>query len=63
MSDDLEWDSKNTALVKKANARMQLLRKFASFDAPVEDLKEIYILFIRESPALREASNIIINKG
>ena len=26
---------------------MQLLRKVASFDAPVEDLKEIYILFIR----------------
>jgi hypothetical protein len=26
---------------------MQLLRKVASFDAPVEDLKDIYILFIR----------------
>ena len=32
---------------KKANARMQLLRKVASFDPPTEDLKDIYILFIR----------------
>ena len=47
LSDDLKWDLNTDTLVKKANARMQLLRKVASFDAPVQDLKEIYILFIR----------------
>ena len=34
-------------LVKKANARMQLLTKIASFNATREDLKNIYITFIR----------------
>ena len=34
-------------MVKKANARLQLLRKFASFGRPVDDLKDIYILFVR----------------
>ena len=31
----------------KANARMELLRRVADFDTPVEDMKTIYILFIR----------------
>lgn len=34
-------------LVWKANARMELVRKVASFGASVEDLKTIYILFVR----------------
>ena len=33
--------------MKKANARMELLRKVASFCDNLEDLKIIYILFIR----------------
>ena len=32
---------------KKNNMRMQLLRKAASFSAPIEDLKDIYVIFIR----------------
>ena len=32
---------------KKANGRIELLRKVASFGTPAEDLKVIYILFIR----------------
>jgi len=43
--DDLKRDTQN--LVKKADARMALLRKVASFGAPLEDLKTIYVLFIR----------------
>ena len=31
----------------KANARMELLRKVASFGTGVEELKEIYYLFVR----------------
>ena len=38
----------NTAnLVKRANARMELLRKAVGFGASTEDLKSIHILFIR----------------
>ena len=47
LSDDLGWDLNTAALVKKGNARMELLRRVASFGTPVEDLKIIYILFIR----------------
>ena len=34
-------------LVKKANARMELLRRVVNFGTPVDDLKTIYVLFIR----------------
>jgi hypothetical protein len=34
-------------IVKKSNARMELLRKVAGFGVPVEDLKNIYFLFVR----------------
>ena len=47
LSNDLCWDLNTANIVKKANARMQLLRNFASFGTPMEDLKIIYILFIR----------------
>ena len=47
LSDDLGWDKNTANLVKKANARMELLRKVASFGTPQDDLKTIYILFIR----------------
>ena len=47
ISDDLKWDLNTQNLIKKANARMALLRKVASFGAPLEDLKTIYVLFIR----------------
>ena len=49
ISDDLKWELNTSNLVKKANARMELLRKVASFGTPAEDLKVIYILFIRSS--------------
>ena len=38
----------NTAhIVKKSNARMELLKRVASFGTSVEDLKNIYFLFVR----------------
>jgi hypothetical protein len=46
LSTDLKWDLNTASLIKKANARMQLLRKVASFGTPTEDLKDIYILFV-----------------
>jgi hypothetical protein len=47
LSNDLRWDLNTSSIVKKANARMELLRRVASFGTPVEDLKTIYVLFIR----------------
>ena len=47
LSDDLRWDLNTKNIVKKANARMKLLRRVASFGVSVEDRKTIYFLFIR----------------
>ena len=47
IQDNLRWDMNISRIVKKANARMELLRKVASFTTNIEDLKNIYILFIR----------------
>ena len=47
ITNDLKWNKNTHELVKKGNARMQLLRKIKSFNAPMEDLKQIYITFIR----------------
>ena len=47
ISDDLSWDLNTKSIVQKANARMELLRRVASFGASVEDLKIIYFLFVR----------------
>ena len=47
ISDDLTWDLNIKNIVKKANSRMELLRRVASFGASIEDMKIIYFLFVR----------------
>ena len=47
ITNNLKWDKNTYEIVKKANARLQLLRKIKSFNAPIEDLKQIYITFVR----------------
>jgi hypothetical protein len=47
ISDEIKWDQNVSTIVKKANARMELLRKVASFGTPLDDLKTIYIPYIR----------------
>ena len=47
ITDDLKWNANTAYLVKKANIRMELLRKAASYTTDIEDLKNIYILYIR----------------
>ena len=47
ISNDLKWDLNTNQIVKKANARMQLLHKALNFGAPLRDMKDIYVLFIR----------------
>ena len=47
LTSDLKWDEDTNNIVKKAYARMQLLRKLSGFGAPISDLKVVYITFIR----------------
>ena len=47
ITNDLKWDQHTAHIVKKANSRMELLRRVASFGTSVEDLKNIYFLFVR----------------
>ena len=45
ISDDLTWTSNTANIVRRANARMLLLRKLSEFGAPVGDLKTTLTLF------------------
>ena len=46
IQNDLRWELNTAEIIRKANSRMQLLRKIVGFGAPIQDLKHIYILFI-----------------
>ena len=49
--------SENTKYIKKrVNARMELLRKLVHYNPPIEDMKTIYISYIRS--ILEQSSNI-----
>ena len=47
MRSDLKWSDNTDHLVKKFNNRMQLLKKVASFSPPMDDLRHVYITFLR----------------
>ena len=47
ITNDLKWEENTSLLVRKANTRMQLLRKCSTFTKDIEELKNIYIFFIR----------------
>ena len=47
ITNNLCWDLNTATIVRKANARMELIRRVAEFGTPIEDMKEIYILFVR----------------
>ena len=47
ITDDLRWDENCKNLIRKANMRMQLLHKVASFGLSREEMKNVYILFVR----------------
>ena len=42
LTSDLKWSKNTDYLIKKANARMELLRKMSGFSPPVKDLVHIY---------------------
>ena len=47
ITNDLKWEDNTKEIIKKANARMCLLRAISSFSAPKSDLITIYIQYIR----------------
>ena len=47
ISNQLSWNQNTHNIVKKANTRMIILHKLHDFNLPIEELIEIYILFIR----------------
>ena len=47
ITNDLTWDQNTNYITKKAFARMELLKKLSKFQPPKEDLKQIYITYIR----------------
>jgi hypothetical protein len=60
VSDDLKWNKNTENIVKKANSRMELLRRVTSFGATYAELKNIYILYIR---SLLEQSCTVWHSG
>ena len=40
--DDLKWNMNTANIVSKANARMELLRKVASFGTSTEELRNVH---------------------
>ena len=56
VTNDLKWGKNTSFIVKKANKRLELLRKISNFGADSDDLKNIYILYIR---SLLEQSCIV----
>ena len=47
VTNDLKWNENTLSLVKRTNARMELLRKVASCTNSIDDKKIIYISYIR----------------
>ena len=47
LTSDLKWTENTKSLIKRANARMEILRKMSSFSAPVPDMLTAYKTYIR----------------
>ena len=47
ITNDLKWSENTRDLVKRGNCRMEIMRKLVPFHPPTEDMKTIYILYIR----------------
>ena len=47
LEDNLSWQANTTHIVKQAYKRMSILQNLYSFSVPLQDLIEIYILYIR----------------
>ena len=47
MRDNLTWYANTEFIVKKAYTRMLILHKLSEFEVPIEDMLNIYVLYIR----------------
>ena len=47
LTSDLKWEENTKFLIKRANARMEILRRLKSYNPPLSDLVNIYVLYIR----------------
>ena len=56
ISDDLSWKANTAQLTKKAYSRMIILKKLVQFSVPLEDLIQIYILYVR---SVTELSSVV----
>ena len=56
ITDDLKWNENTCKIVKQANQRLQILRKSAEFTSSIDDLKIIYIAYIR---SILEQSSVL----
>ena len=56
IDEKLSWQSNTNFIVKKAYKRLTLLHKLYEFAVPIEDLVEIYILYIR---SILESSAVV----
>ena len=60
MSNDLSWSKNTQYLVKRANSIMEILRRISSFNAPLKDMVQINITYIR---GILEQSCIVGKQG
>ena len=60
ISNDLTWNKNTESIVKKANMRMEILRKISPFGASLDEMKNIYILYVR---SLLEQSCTVWHSG
>ena len=47
VTNDIKWSENTKSIIKRANSRMDILRKLVPFGPPLEDMKLIYISYIR----------------
>ena len=47
INDNLTWDSNTNLIVRNAYKRMTILHRLSSFDLPIDEMINIYVLYIR----------------
>ena len=47
VTQDIRWTDNTKYTIRRANARMELLGKLVPFNPPIEDMKTLYVAYIR----------------
>ena len=56
ISDNLTWHANTNSLVKRAYARMSILRRLYEFNVPQKQMVQIYTLYVR---SITEQSSVV----